>query len=69
MKVRGLEELRASRDRKRVQASLEELKRVARGDGNLMIAILEGVRTYCTLGEMCDVLREVFGEYEPIVTV
>jgi carbon starvation protein len=31
--------------------------------------ILECVRAYCTLGEMCDVLRGVFGEYEPIVTV
>ncbi len=69
LQIKRLAELRASRDSRRVQASLEELKRVARGDGNLMIPILEGVRSYCTLGEMCDVLRGVFGEYEPIVTV
>ncbi len=69
MQIKRLADLRASRDRKKVQASLEELKKVARGDGNLMIPILEGVRSYCTLGEMCDVLRGVFGEYEPVVTV
>jgi len=34
-----------------------------------MIPILECVRAYSTLGEMCNVLRGVFGEYEPIVTV
>lgn len=69
LQVKRLAELRASRAQKKVQASLEELKKVALGDGNLMIPILEGVRSYCTLGEMCDVLRGVFGEYEPIVTV
>jgi len=61
--------LKASRDSKKVQASLAELKRVAKGDGNLMIPILDCVRAYCTLGETCDVLRGVFGEYEPVVTV
>ena len=69
LQVKRLAELRASRDQKKVQASLEELKKVAQGDGNLMMPILQGVRSYCTLGEMCDVLRGVFGEYEPIVTV
>ena len=45
------------------------MRRVAQGDANLMAPILACVRTYCTLGEMCDVLRGVFGEYEPIITV
>ena len=69
VQVKRLAELRSSRDQKRVNASLEELKKVAKGDGNLMIPILECVRVYCTLGEICDVLRAVFGEYEPVVTV
>ncbi len=69
VQVRRLAELRASRDQKKASACLEELKKVARGDGNLMVPILSCVRSYCTLGEMCDVLRGVFGEYEPIVTV
>jgi methylmalonyl-CoA mutase N-terminal domain/subunit len=69
VQIKRLAELRASRDQKKVSACLEELKKVARGDGNLMVPILSCVRSYCTLGEMCDVLRGVFGEYEPIVTV
>jgi len=69
VQVKRIAELKSSRDSRKVQASLAELKKVARGDGNLMIPILECVRAYSTLGEMCDVLRGVFGEYEPIVTV
>jgi len=67
--VRRLSELRASRDQKRVETSLQELKKMAQGDGNLMVPILDCVRGDCTLGEICDVLREVFGEYEPVTKV
>jgi len=67
--IKRLAELKSSRDAKRVQTALQSLKNVAQGDGSLMVPILEGVRAYCTLGEICDVLRGVFGEYEPIVTV
>jgi len=69
VQVKRLEKLRGSREPKRVAASLKEMKKIAQGQGNLMIPILECVRAYCTLGEICDVLRGVFGEYEPIVTV
>ena len=69
VQMKRLAELRASRDQKGVEASLKELKKMAQGNGNLMAPILEGVQAYCTLGEICDVLRGVFGEYEPIVTV
>jgi methylmalonyl-CoA mutase, N-terminal domain len=40
------------------------LKDAARSSDNLMPAILEASRAYATVGEMCDALREVFGEYE-----
>jgi methylmalonyl-CoA mutase N-terminal domain/subunit len=69
VQIKRVAELKSSRDSKKVQASLAELKKVAKGEGNLMVPILECVRAYSTLGEMCDVLRGVFGEYEPIVTV
>ena len=69
VQVKRLGQLRSSRDSKRTEASLKELKKVAQGDGNLMGPILDCVRAYCTLGETCDVLRGVFGEYEPVVTV
>jgi len=69
LQVKRIAELKSSRDSKKVQATLAELRKVAQGDGNLMVPILACVRAYCTLGEMCDVLRGVFGEYEPIASV
>jgi methylmalonyl-CoA mutase N-terminal domain/subunit len=69
VQMRRLAELRASRDAKRVGTALEAMKKVARGDGNLMVPIIDCVRSSCTLGEICDVLRGVFGEYEPAVKV
>jgi methylmalonyl-CoA mutase N-terminal domain/subunit len=62
--VAAVERLKARRDHVRVAATLEELKRAARGTDNLMYPILEASRAYATLGEMCDALREVWGEYE-----
>ncbi len=56
--------LRKRRDNARVQSSLEALGSAASTDQNLMPLILECVRSYATLGEMCDVLRRVFGTYE-----
>jgi methylmalonyl-CoA mutase N-terminal domain/subunit len=59
-----LTELRKRRDNLRVQAVLEALGSAASTDANLMPYILAAVRAYATLGEMCDVLRKVFGTYE-----
>jgi methylmalonyl-CoA mutase N-terminal domain/subunit len=56
--------LRARRDAARMKGALEDLRDAARGKDNLMPPILEASRAYATLGEMCDTLREVFGEYE-----
>ncbi|MGH9447679.1 MAG: acyl-CoA mutase large subunit family protein [Terriglobia bacterium] len=61
---RRLAELRESRDNGRVESTLEALASAASTEGNLMPYILECVRSYATLGEMCDVLRKVFGEYK-----
>jgi methylmalonyl-CoA mutase N-terminal domain/subunit len=69
VQMRRLAKLRSSRDAKRVGTSLDALKKVAQGDGNLMGPIIDCVRANCTLGEICDVLRGVFGEYEPAVKV
>ncbi len=69
IQVKRLTELRSSRDSKRVKETLEGMKKVAQGEGNLMVPILDCVRAYATLGEICDVLRGVFGEYEPTVKV
>jgi methylmalonyl-CoA mutase N-terminal domain/subunit len=64
VQVKRIAELKTSRNSAGVKTSLEELKKTARGDGNLMVPILTCVRANCTLGEICDALRGVFGEYE-----
>jgi methylmalonyl-CoA mutase N-terminal domain/subunit len=62
-----MQQLRKSRDNKRVGLNLESLRKAAQGEDNLMPYILEAVRSYATLGEICGVLREVFGEYKQSV--
>ncbi len=61
---RKLAELKKTRDNARVQSSIEALGSAASSDQNLMPYLLECVRAYATLGEMCDVLRRAFGTYE-----
>ncbi|MGA3326989.1 MAG: methylmalonyl-CoA mutase family protein [Terriglobia bacterium] len=62
--VKKLEEVRKKRDNAGVQRALEALESAAATDANLMPYILNCVRAYATVGEMCDVLRRVFGTYE-----
>ena len=59
-----LAEVKARRDGARVQRSLVALAEAARGAENTMYPLLECVRAYATVGEMCNALREVWGEYE-----
>lgn len=65
--VAKLAALKARRDNAAVSAALSRLKNVAQGEENLMPPILDAVRAYATLGEICDILRGVFGEYSPSV--
>ncbi|MCL6621686.1 MAG: methylmalonyl-CoA mutase family protein [Syntrophobacterales bacterium] len=62
--IARLKELKASRDNAAVQRALAELKAAAEGDANLMPPILAAVKSLATLGEICDTLRAVFGEYQ-----
>ena len=64
-----LRRVRAERDTAAAQASLKRLNEAARGDDNLMPAILDAVRAYATLGEICGELRGVWGEYRPPTVV
>ncbi|MCD6110525.1 MAG: methylmalonyl-CoA mutase family protein [Thermoplasmata archaeon] len=66
--IERLRRLKERRDSSKVRESLSRLKRAAEGDENLMPYILDCVKSYATLGETTDVLREVFGVYkEPII--
>ena len=61
-----LEALRKTRSHDAVTRSLDALRSAARTPGNLMPLILDAVRAYATVGEMCDALRDVWGEYEEV---
>ena len=58
-----LKKLRASRDKGKFEASIRAIEKAAEGDDNLMPHFIEAAKAKATLGEMCDVLRGVFGEY------
>ena len=62
--VARLAEVRRSRDATLVSRTLEDLRSAARGTQNLMPPILEAVRAYASIGEICGALREIFGEYQ-----
>jgi methylmalonyl-CoA mutase N-terminal domain/subunit len=61
-----LEALRRSRNQDAVTRSLDALRAAAGTRENLMPRILDAVRAYATVGEMCDALRDVWGEYEEV---
>ncbi len=60
--IERLRQLRQDRDNAVVQKSLANLAEVARSDDNTVPVILECVESYCTLGEICGVFRDIFGE-------
>ena len=66
IQLERLRSLRKSRDNAAVGRALDQLRGTARSDGNTMYALLDCVRAYATVGEMCDALREVWGEYEEV---
>ena len=62
--IARLEKMKAARDNGAVKAALEKLREAAKGTENLMPYLIDAVKTYATLGEICGVLREEFGEYK-----
>ncbi len=63
----ALAKLRAERDNAAVQAALAELRSAAEGTANVLPPMREALRRYATVGEVCGVLRQVWGEYRPEV--
>lgn len=64
LQIEKLEQLRRQRDPARCDTLLQMLNDKASGGENIMPAVIEAVENYCTLGEIADTLREVFGEYK-----
>lgn len=63
-----LNSLRKRRDQRRVQESLDRIKSAAENNENLMPHFIAAAHAYCTLGEMVDILKEVYSEYEEPVS-
>ena len=62
--IKRLNSVRKKRDNAKVKKSLQVLKEKSKSRENLMLPILECVQSYCSIGEICDSLREVWGEYK-----
>jgi methylmalonyl-CoA mutase N-terminal domain/subunit len=66
--VERLNRVRKQRDNKKVQEALDGLRKASEGDENIMPHVVKAVRAYASVGEICDVWRDVFGEWdEPII--
>jgi methylmalonyl-CoA mutase N-terminal domain/subunit len=67
--IEGLQRLRRERDNREASRCLRALEQACRDEENVMPYLLDAVNAYCTLGEICDVMRDVFGAYQeqPVV--
>jgi methylmalonyl-CoA mutase N-terminal domain/subunit len=64
-----LKKLKSGRDNEKVSRILEEVREVATGDDNIMPVLIEAVKSYATVGEITDAMRDVFGEYKEATLV
>ncbi len=62
--IERINSIRKMRNQLKVREALDKLRKAAEHDENLMPVILECVKQYATLGEICDTLREIYGEYK-----
>jgi methylmalonyl-CoA mutase N-terminal domain/subunit len=60
----NVQQLREERDDEAVEAALDDLRAACEGDENVMPYIVTAVKAYATTGEICDAMRDVFGEYQ-----
>ena len=67
--IEFLNKVRKQRDNGKMEESLKKLKKAAEGDSNLIPFIIEAVKTYASVGEICNTLRSVFGEYREHVVM
>jgi len=69
MQKESVEKLKEKRDNGRVKQTLDKLTAACKTSGNVMPFILEAVKSYATLGEICNVMRDVFGEYKQNIII
>ena len=66
---RSVARVRAERDSAKAAQALKQVETAARDGSNVMPTIVDAVRSWCTLGEIADAMRQVFGEYQPVNTL
>jgi len=67
--VASLQKLRRERNNKKAKETLEKLHYAAQKDENLMPTIIEAIKSYATIGEITEVLRQVYGEYKELIVI
>jgi methylmalonyl-CoA mutase, N-terminal domain len=67
--IKLLSKVKAERNNEDVKSKLQQLKNAAEGNSNLIPFIIEAVKTYATIGEISNALRDVFGEYKENITI
>lgn len=67
--VQKIKAVKAERSQKEVEAKLQNIEKAAKEGGNLMYPIMDAVKVYATIGEICGVLRKVFGEYKEKIVI
>jgi len=60
-----LKKLRAERDQAKWKAALDKLRQASQTDENVMPSVIEAVKAKATVGEICDVWRDIFGQFRP----
>jgi methylmalonyl-CoA mutase N-terminal domain/subunit len=64
-----VQRVRAERDAAAWEAAMARLEQCARGQENLLPPMIEAVKAYATVGEVCDRLRSVWGEHRELITI
>jgi methylmalonyl-CoA mutase N-terminal domain/subunit len=67
--IKFLNKVRRERNQKKVEEALNDLKNAANSDENLIPYIINAVKVYASVGEICNILRKVFGEYKETVVI
>ncbi len=67
--IANLRKLKRDRDGRKTRETLDKLRKSAERDENLMPPIIDSVKACATLGEICDVLRQVYGEYKELIVI
>jgi len=62
--IQKLQVVRRERNKNKVSTALNQLRKAAEANMNLMPSMVEAVKEYATLGEICNVLREIYGEHK-----